>query len=144
MSSAFFFHLFVFLSSLSPLTASLFITVIAFPRYDPIGLVYSIHDPTEVAIQKMIDASQRMIDVQSKVTGEPKDGWGINPVMKRHLELEIKTLQNVPRDAVKLRRLLELKQRQKDEADHIEDTQRLVTEIEMLKVVLFLVSRKQG
>jgi uncharacterized protein (DUF779 family) len=26
---------------------------------------------------------------------------------------------------------------------HIEDTQRLVTEIEMLKVVLYLVSRKQ-
>jgi hypothetical protein len=38
---------------------------------------------------------------------------------------------------------LELKQRQKEEAVHIEDTQRLVTEIEMLKVVLFLVSRKQ-
>jgi hypothetical protein len=38
---------------------------------------------------------------------------------------------------------LELKQRQKEEAMHIEDTQRLVTEIEMLKVVLFLVSRKQ-
>jgi hypothetical protein len=27
----------------------------------PIGLVYSIYDSTEVAIQKMIDASQRMI-----------------------------------------------------------------------------------
>jgi hypothetical protein len=105
-------------------------------------LVYSIHDPTEVAIQKMIDASQRIIDVQSKVTGEPKDGWGINPVMKRHLELEIKTLQNAPRDADRLRRLLEIKQRQKEGADHIEDTQRLVTEIEMLKVVLYLVSRK--
>ena len=26
------------------------------------GLVYSIHDSTEVAIQKMIDASQRMIE----------------------------------------------------------------------------------
>jgi hypothetical protein len=52
-------------------------------------------------------------------------------------------LQNAPRDAAKLRRLLEMKQRQKDEAMHIEDTQRLVTEIEMLKVVLFLVSRKQ-
>jgi hypothetical protein len=88
-----------------------------------IGLVYSIHDPTEVAIQKMIDASQRMIDVQSKVTGEPKDGWGINPVIKRHLELEIKTLQNAPRDAAKLRKLLEIKQRQKEEAMHIEDTQ---------------------
>ena len=70
----------------------------------PIGLVYSIHDSTiEVAILKMIDASQRMIDVQSKVTGEPKDGWGINEVMKRHLELEIKTLKNAPRDADKLR-----------------------------------------
>jgi hypothetical protein len=64
--------------------------------------------------------------------------------MKRHLELEIKTLQNAPRDADKLRRLLKVKQRQKEEADHIEATQRLVTEIEMLEVVLFLVSRKQS
>jgi hypothetical protein len=38
------------------------------------------------------------------------------------------TLQNAPRDEDKLRRLLELKQRQEEEADHIEDTQRLVTE----------------
>jgi hypothetical protein len=108
-----------------------------------IGLVYSIHDSTEVAIQKMIDASQRMIDVQSKVTGEAKDGLGLSPIMKKHLELEIRTLQNAPRDLDKLRRLLEIKQRQKEEADHIEDTERLVTEIEMLKVVLYLVSRKQ-
>jgi hypothetical protein len=72
----------------------------------------------------MIDASQGMIDEQSKVTGEAKEGWGINPVMKRHLELEIKTPQNAPRDAAKLRRLLEIKQRQKEEADHIDDTQR--------------------
>jgi hypothetical protein len=92
--------------------------------------------------QRMIDASQRMIYVQSKVTGEAKDGWGLNPVMKRHLELEIKTLQNAPRDAHKLMRLLEVKQRQKEQAMHIEDTQRLVTEIEMLKVVSYLVSRK--
>ena len=110
----------------------------------PIGLVYSIHDSTEVAIQKMIDASQRMIDVQSQVQGEAKEGWGINPAVKRHLELEIRTLQNAPRDADKLRRLLETKQRQKEEeADHIEDTQRLVTEIEMLKVVLFLICRNE-
>jgi hypothetical protein len=66
-------------------------------------LVYSIHDPTEVAIQKMIEASQRMLDVQSQVTGEAKESWGINP---------------------KLRKLLELKQRQKEKAMHIEDTQR--------------------
>ena len=52
--------------------------------------------------------------------------------MKRHLELEIKTLQNAPRDVDKLRRLLEVKTRQKEKAMHIEDTQRLATEIEML------------
>jgi hypothetical protein len=41
------------------------------------------------------------------------------------LELEIETLQNAPRDAAKLRRLLEIKQRQKEEkAMHIEDTER--------------------
>jgi hypothetical protein len=45
--------------------------------------------------------------------------------MKRHSELEIKTLQNAPRDAAKLRRLLEIKQRQKEQAMHIEDTCRL-------------------
>jgi hypothetical protein len=53
------------------------------------------------------------------------------------------TLQNAPRDECKLRKLLEVKQKQKEQADHIEETQRLVTEIEMLKVVLYLVSRKQ-
>lgn len=46
-------------------------------------------------------------------------------------------LQNAPRDADKLRRLLKIKQRQKQEAMHIEDTQGLVTEIEMLKAVLY-------
>jgi hypothetical protein len=34
------------------------------------------------------------------------------------------------------------KRRQKEEATKREDTERIVTEIEMLKVVLYLVSRK--
>jgi hypothetical protein len=84
-----------------------------------------------------------MLDVNSQVQGEAKEGWGINPIMKRHLELEIKTLQNAPRDEDKLRELLKLKEKENEKATHIEDTQRLVTEIEMLKVVLYLVSRKQ-
>ena len=83
----------------------------------------------------MIEASQRMIKVDSEGAREAKRRMGINPAMRRHLESEIKTLQNAPRDADKLRKLLELKQRQKEEAMHIPDTQRLVTEIEMLKVV---------
>jgi hypothetical protein len=43
-------------------------------------LVYSIHDSTvELAIQKMIDASQRMIDVNSQVQGEAREEeWGIS------------------------------------------------------------------
>jgi hypothetical protein len=101
-------------------------------------LVYSIHDPTEVAIQKMIDVSQRMITINSQ-------GKGMSPPpIKKHFELEIKALENAPRDADKLRRLLKAKRRQKDEAMYIEDTQRLVTEeIEMLKVVLYLVMGKR-
>ena len=69
----------------------------------------------------------------------------INSATKRHFESEIETLQNAPRDEGELRELLKLKERQNEqEATHIEeDTQRLVTEIEMLKVVLYLVSRKQ-
>ncbi len=85
----------------SPFGASLFITIDRFHHYQvSIGLVYSIHDPAEIAIQKMIDFSQRMIDVQSKVAGEAKDGWILNVVIKKHLELEIRTLQNAPRDAL--------------------------------------------
>ena len=33
-----------------------------------------------------------MIAVNSQVGGEAKEGWGINPAVKRHLELEIKRL----------------------------------------------------
>jgi hypothetical protein len=53
-------------------------------------------------------------------------------------------LQSAPRDADKLEALLKARERQKDdEAIHIENTQRLTTEIEMLKVVLYLMSRKR-
>jgi hypothetical protein len=59
-----------------PFSASLFITIIAFSHYDPVDLVYSIYDSTEVAIKKMIEASQRMIDVNSQVGGEAREeGW---------------------------------------------------------------------
>jgi hypothetical protein len=53
--------------------------------------------------------------------------------------LQIKTLENAPSDPDKLERLLQVKQRQKEEAMDIEDTQRLVIEeIEMLKVVFYM------
>jgi hypothetical protein len=68
----------------------------------------------------------------------------MSPPIKKHLELEIETIENAPRDADKLRQLLQIKQRQKEEAMHIEDTERPGTEIEMLKVVLYLVSRSSS
>ncbi|MDQ3562373.1 MAG: hypothetical protein M3382_05185 [Thermoproteota archaeon] len=81
----------------------------------------------------MIETSQRMINEQLN-----------SPPVNEHFKLQIKTLQNAPRDPDKLERLLKVKQRQKEEAIHIEDTQRLVTEIEMLKVVLYLVCRNRS
>jgi hypothetical protein len=77
----------------------------------------------------MIEAGQRMSGEQN------------NPIVNKHFELQIKTLQNAPRDANKLERLLKIKERQKEEAMYMKDIQRLVTEIEMLKVVLYLVNR---
>jgi hypothetical protein len=74
-----------------------------------IGLVYSIHDSTEVTIQRKNDWSN----------DNDQQGEGMSPPLRRHLELEIKTLQNAPRrDAEKLERLLRLKERQKEEAMH--------------------------
>jgi hypothetical protein len=103
----------------------------------PIGLVFSIHDPTEVAIQKMIEASQRML----KMNTEGELG-GINPAMKKHLELEIKTLQNAPRDADKLERLLKVEERKKEKADPsleflLERTASIVFCIEFVFKVLY-------
>jgi hypothetical protein len=57
--------------------------------------------------------------------------------------VKIETLQNALRDADELEWLLKKKEKAKEKAMHIEDTQRLVTEIEMLRVVLYLVSRRK-
>ena len=54
----------------------------------------------------MIDASQRMITMQSQVPGEAREGWGINPAVKRHVELEIKTVENPPRHPDKFTQLM--------------------------------------
>jgi methyl coenzyme M reductase beta subunit len=113
-------------------------------------LVYSIPhiavSTAEGVIQRMIEGIQRMIRVNNNNNysrEEESEIIRINPAMKRHYELEIETLQNAPRDEDKLRELLKLKEKQNEEATHIEDTQRLVTEIEMLKFVLFLVCRNE-
>jgi hypothetical protein len=50
----------------------------------------------------MIEASQRRINEQH-----------VNPAVNEHFKLQIKTLQNAPRDADKLGRLLKAKERER-------------------------------
>jgi hypothetical protein len=60
----------------------------------------------------------------------------------------MKTLQNAPRDVDnKLQALLETKEREKQQEaihTHRRHTKRLVTEIEMLLLVLYLVARRRS
>ena len=58
--------------------------------------------------------------------------------------IRIKILRDALRDPEKLREILKVKQKEYDKAEDSEDIERLVPEIEMLKFVLFLVSRDHG
>jgi hypothetical protein len=75
------------------------------------SFVCSICDSTEVSAQES-KANHRMVMIGSQGC-EGQVGVGINPVVNRHYELQIKTPQNVPGDAVKLKKLLQLKEWQK-------------------------------
>jgi hypothetical protein len=88
----------------------------------------------EAAIQRMIEAKRTFIR-------EYPEGIRISSVTKRHFQLQMKTLQNAPRNAAKLEQIIKAKERENEKARHMDDTQRLVTEIEMLKFVLCLVNR---
>jgi hypothetical protein len=87
----------------------------------------------------MIESSQRIITINRQ------GGEGINPAINRHFELQIKTLQIAPRrDADNLQSLLKAKEREKKLVTiYIEDTQRLATEVEMLRAVFYLVGQAE-
>jgi hypothetical protein len=97
-------------------------------------LVYLIHDRIEVSIQKVADAKSTYD--RDEQSGEELR-VGLNLVTEIQSELEIKILENAPRNADKLRGILKVKQRQKEEETmYIGDIEGLGDEIEMLKVVL--------
>ena len=87
----------------------------------------------------MIDASQGIITM-----GSQGELGGMSPPMKKHLELEIKILENAPRDADKLERLLQVKQKRYKKAEDSEDIERLITEIDTPDYLLFLVNKKKN
>ena len=68
----------------------------------------------------------------------------ISAATRKHFELEIKTLQDSPRDADKLRELLKVKQIEYNKTEDSEGREPLVTEIEMLQYVLFLINRNSS
>jgi hypothetical protein len=94
----------------------------------------------EAVISRMIDAMRKFIREDQQ---EGKEGIPLSSVTKRHFQLQIETLQNAPQDVEKLGQTIKAKERENKEARRIEETQRLVTEIEMLKVVLCLVIRSE-
>lgn len=109
------------------------------------NLAYPTPDsPMESLIQRTIDGIQKMIKGHDN-QGPEEDGAisnagiEINPAMKRHWESEIKILRDAPRVKNKLSEIIKIKQEEYEEADDSEDIERLVSEIEMLKFVLFLV-----
>ena len=60
---------------------------------------------------------------------------------KKYAELKIKILQDSPRDAEKLRGILQVKQKEYKKAQDSDNIERLITEIDTLEYLLFLVNR---
>ena len=90
----------------------------------------SIYDSTEVAIQELIDECQRNIDEQYN---------GL--VSNEYLKQKMNTLQNAPRDLKKLERLLKQKEKEREKANYVLDIESLVAEIEVLRVIRYLINR---
>jgi hypothetical protein len=65
----------------------------------------------------------------------------ISEATRKYCELQIRTLQEAPRDPDELRKLLQEKQRLYEKATLADEIHPLVIEIEMLKYVQFLVNR---
>jgi hypothetical protein len=88
----------------------------------------SIHDSTtteEAYIQNKIK------EIQSWITPQNCS------IITKHFKLQINTLQNAPRDKEKLEQLLKSKEMENERVTHVYETQRLLTEIEMLNCIMF-------
>lgn len=107
----------------------------------------SVYDSTtlEETIKRTIEGIQKFLNPQHGNTTpeeeKTKAGITTSAATQKHSELQIKTLQDAPRGPDRLRGLLKVKQKEYEKAEDSEDIERLVTEIEMLKFVLFLVNR---
>ena len=93
----------------------------------------SIYDSTEVVIQEMLDECQRNVDEQYD-----------SLVANEYLKQKMNTLQNAPRDLKKLERLLKQKEKECEKAKYSLDIESLVAEIEVLRVIRYLINRNDN
>ena len=81
----------------------------------------------------MLDECKRNIDEQYD-----------SLVANEYLKQKINTLQNAPRDLKKLERLLKLKEKECEKAKYSLDIESLVEEIEVLRVIRYLINRNDS
>jgi hypothetical protein len=93
----------------------------------------SIYDSTEVVIQELVDECQRNIDEQYN-----------SLVANEYLKQKMNSLQNAPRDLQKLERLLKQKEKECEKARYVLDIESLVAEIEVLRVIRYLINRNDN
>jgi hypothetical protein len=107
----------------------------------------TVHDSTEETIARMIEGIRKFLNPQYGNTTPEEEAAAvikINPATRKYCELKIKILHDSPRNPDKLRKLLKMKQRQYEKATLADEIQPLITEIDMLKFVLFLVNRNSS
>jgi len=101
-------------------------------------------DFVEVHVNKMILGIRTFLNPQYGNTTPEEEAAAVIKVSaatKKYTELKIKILQDSPRDAEKLSKILQAKQKEYQKAQDSEDIERLVTEVDVLEYLLFLVNR---
>ena len=101
-------------------------------------------DFIEYHVNKMIQGIRTFLNPQYGNTTPEEDASSVIKISlatKKYAELKIKILQESPRDADKLVEILQAKDKQYKKAQDSEDTERLISEIDTLEYLLFLVNR---
>ena len=68
----------------------------------------------------------------------------ISLVANEYLKQKMKTLQDAPRDLKKLERLMKQKEKECEKAKYVLDIESLVAEIEVLRVIRYLINRNDN
>ncbi len=100
-------------------------------------------DFLDLHIDRTIQAIRIFLNPQHGNTSDEEAAAAIkiNPATKKYAELKIKILKESARNAGKVMKILQAKQKEYGAAQDSEEIERLITEIDALKYLLFLVRR---